>query len=241
MKKLQSLLKGHKHVVFMDFEGTQFSHEMIAIGAVLTTLDKNGNIKKYKKPFKMYVTAKNKIGRVVTNLTGITEATLQKEGVSFAKAMFEFKKYCGFSFKKASFITFGNHDMKILGQSLVYNIDAPREICSQIQKNYIDYLQFIQEFIKDESNNPYSLVNYVKHFNLKEAGDAHDPEVDAVNLAHLYQAFLDNKGIVLEDYLNTLSRTSHLPLPIQSAAKKLAKGEDVTAEEFAANARKYLE
>ncbi len=225
----------------MDFEGTQFSHEMIAIGAVVATLDRNGNIKKYKKQFLMYVTAKNKVGRVVTNLTGITDAKLAKEGKPFSTVMKEFKNYCGIAFKKMSFMTFGNHDMRILGQSIVYNLDAPREICSQIQKNYIDYLQFIQEFIKDDSNNPLSLVNYVKHFNLKEAGPAHDPAVDAINLAHLYQAFLDNKGIVLDDYLNTLARTSHLPMPIQAAVKKLAKGEDVKAEEFAYNARKYLE
>ena len=200
MKKLLNQFKGHKCLVFMDFEGTQFSHEMIAIGAVLTIIDKNGNIKKYKEPFKLFVKSKNRVGKVVTNLTGITDDKLQKEGVSFAQALFAFKKYCGISFKKASFITFGNHDMKILSSSLSYNLDTPREIVSQMQKNYVDYLSFISEFIKDEGNNPYSLVNYIKHFNLQEAGNAHDPEVDAINLAHLYQAFLDNKAIVLEDY-----------------------------------------
>ena len=241
MKKLNNLLKGHRYVVFMDFEGTQFSHEMIAIGAVLTSIDKNGKIKKYKKPFKMYVKAKNKVGRVVTNLTGITDEQLSKEGVSFAKAITEFKKYCGIAFKKASFVTFGNHDMKILGQSLAYNLDTPREIVSIIQKNYIDYLVFISEFIKDSSNNPLSLVNYVKHFNLKESGTAHDPAVDAINLAHIYEAFLENKDLVLEDYLLVLEKTNHLPLPIQAAVKKLANGEDVTANEFKINARKYLE
>ena len=60
MKKFDRLLKGHKNIVFLDFEGTQFSHEMIAIGAVSTVIDRNGRIKKMKKPFKILVKAKNK-------------------------------------------------------------------------------------------------------------------------------------------------------------------------------------
>ena len=52
-KKLQQILKGHKVLVFMDYEGTQFSHEMIAIGAILVVIDpKTGRIKKKKSPFK---------------------------------------------------------------------------------------------------------------------------------------------------------------------------------------------
>ena len=39
--------------------------------------------------------------------------------------------------------TFGNHDMRILSQSISYNFDFPKEIVSQIQKNYFDYSVFI--------------------------------------------------------------------------------------------------
>ena len=35
MKRVLKNFKGHKHLLFMDFEGTQFSHEMIAFGAVM--------------------------------------------------------------------------------------------------------------------------------------------------------------------------------------------------------------
>ena len=51
MKKFEKLLKGHKSLVFLDFEGTQFSHEMIAIGAMHVVIDRHGFIKKHKKPF----------------------------------------------------------------------------------------------------------------------------------------------------------------------------------------------
>ena len=100
MKKLTRLLKGRKYICFLDFEGTQFSHEMIAFGALFTYLNKNGEIVKQKKAIKYYVKSKNQIGKFVKNLTGITEKDLDKYGVDFATAMKELKKYCGFNFKK---------------------------------------------------------------------------------------------------------------------------------------------
>ena len=71
---------------------------------------------------------------------------------------------------------------------------------SQIQKNYLDFSYFISEFVRDKNGNPLSLVNYCKLFNVPEVGNAHDPEVDALNLAHLYEAFNENKQLVLDEY-----------------------------------------
>lgn len=240
MKKLEKMLKGHKYICFMDFEGTQISHEMIALGATMCTLDKKGNIKKEKEPFKIYVKSKNKVGNIVTKLTGISDDLLAKEGVSFNKALLELKKYCGLPFKKCSFLTFGNHDMKILGESVAHNLVYPKEIVSQIQKNYVDYQVIIAEFIRDENYNPLSLVHYCELFNIKEAGAAHDPSVDAVNLAHIYQAFLDNKDLVLEEYLKVLTHMNNLPEPVKNAVKSLANGKDFTADDFKKSAKEYI-
>ena len=243
MKKLAKLLKGHKYICFMDFEGTQFSHEMIAIGAVLATINpKNGRIKRSNAPFHILVRAKNKIGKYVVDLTGITENDLRDKGVTFTTALTELKKYCGLTFKKCSFCTFGNHDMRILSQTITYNLSFPKEICSQIQKNYIDYSAFISEFIKDDNGNPLSLVHYCGIFDVKEAGVAHDPAVDSVNLMNLYDAFLAHKDIVLDHYKLVLQRTnSHLPLPVAKAITTLASGKDLSAKEFENLLKEYLE
>jgi len=240
MKKLERLLKNHKHLVFLDFEGTQYSHEMIAIGAVAVSLDKNNQIKRMKKPFKIYVKAKNKIGKYVVELTGISEELLQKEGVSFDKAMQELKKYVGLSFKKSAFVTFGNHDLRILNQSIAYSLTYPKDVCSQMQKNYFDYAAFISEFIRDDKGNPMSLVHYCEHFNVPEAGTAHDPEIDAINLANLYNAFLKNPTLVLEGYKKVLARQTHFPEPIKYAVGKLTSGETVSPDEFEAQVKEYL-
>ena len=154
MKKINDLLNGNHYICFMDFEGTQFSHEMIAIGAVLATLDRKGNIKRMKETFKRYVKPKNKIGSYVTNLTGITEEKVQKEGITFFKAMNELRNYCGSAFKKCSFMTFGTHDMRILKQSCAYNLDLPKDEVSQINRRYIDFAALIGEFIRDDNGNP---------------------------------------------------------------------------------------
>ena len=240
MKKFERLLKGHKSLVFLDFEGTQFSHEMIAIGATQVVIDRHGYIKKHKKPFRIYVKAHNRVGKIVTDLTGITDEMLKKEGVSFFTAMSELKKYCGLSFKKSSFITFGNHDMKILSSSISYSFDFPKEIVQCIQQNYIDFSAFIGEFMRDDKGNPLSLIKYCDAFGVPQAGPAHDPAVDAENLAWLYDATMRKSAILIDEYKKVLKSFNHFPSPVSNVIKKLANDENVTAEEFEKEIKDYL-
>ena len=241
-EKLRRGLKGHKILVFLDFEGTQFSHEMIAIGAVSCGIDpKTGKIKRMKDPFKIYVRAHNKIGGYVSELTGITEDTLRKKGVTFDTAMKELKKYVGINFKKATFVTFGNHDLRIINQSIMYNMHYPKEITSQVQKNYLDFSALLNEFIKDDAGNALSLVHFCELFDIKEAGPAHDPEVDAINLANLYNAFVTKPDLVASEYLKHLRlHSGSFPGPINKAVVALASGKDVTAKEFEEEVKKYI-
>ena len=240
MKKFERLLKGHKSLVFLDFEGTQFSHEMIAIGDTHVIIDRNGYIKKHKKPFRIYVKAHNRVGKIVTDLTGITDEMLKQKGVSFFTAMSELKKYCGLSFRKSSFITFGNHDMKILSSSISYSFDFPKETVQCIQQNYIDFSAFIGEFMRDDKGNPLSLVKYCQAFGVKEAGPAHDPAVDAENLAWLYDATMRHSEILLEEYKKVLKSFNHFPAPVSNVIKKLANNETVTSDEFDAEIKDYI-
>ena len=241
MKKFERLLKGHKSLVFLDFEGTQFSHEMIAVGATHVIIDRHGYIKKHKKPFRAYVKAHNRVGKIVTDLTGITDEMLRQKGVSFFTAMSDLKKYVGLSFRKSSFITFGNHDMKILSSSISYSFDFPKDTVQCIQQNYIDFSAFISEFMRDDKGNPLSLVRYCEAFGVKEAGPAHDPAVDAENLAWLYDATMRKSDLLVEEYKKVLKSFNHFPQPVSSVIKKLANNESVTAQEFEEEIKKYIE
>ena len=241
MKRVLKAFKSHKNLVFLDFEGTQFSHEMIAYGAVLVTINRDGYIVKQKAPIKRLVKAKNSIGRFVENLTGITRLDLDRFGVPFSTAMKDLKKYCGMAFKKATYVTFGNHDLKILNQSIAYNLDSPKDLCNVIRSNYVDFQSIIAEFVKDDKNNPLSLSHYLEVFGLEFDGTAHDPEFDAVNLARLYDAFMKKNDIVLEQFLKTMGRSNFHPTPVDKAMKKLLNGEAVTPEEFVEFTKEYIE
>ena len=241
MKRVLKHLKNHKYICFLDFEGTQFSHEMIAFGAVLVTINKEGKIVKKKNPMKRLVKPKNAIGKFVENLTGITRLDVDRFGVSFSKAIKDLKTYCGLTFKRCSFVTFGNHDMRILNQSISYNLDSPKELCEVIKKNYVDFQSIISEFIKDDKNNILSLSHYLEVFGLEFKGECHDPQYDALNLAYLYDAFMTRGDIVKTEYKKNLSRMSFNPAPVDKVMKKLINGESVSPEDFEHYVEEYIE
>ena len=84
------------------------------------------------------------------------------------------------------------------------------------------------------------MVRYCELFGIKEAGGAHDPRVDAINLANVYNAFIKNKSLVADEYKKVLALGNHMPEPVAGVVKKLAAGEDVTAQDFDEEIKRYL-
>lgn len=240
MQKLMKRIEDAKYLVFLDLEGTQESHEMIAIGAVIYSLKKDKTLGKRAKPFKYYVKSKKRVGFYVTKLTGITDELLEKQGLPFDEVLEKFKRFVGRRWKHAKFVTFGQHDMRIFNQSLYYTPEANKNIVRSIGKNHIDLSDILSEFIKDDKNNPLSLVNYCKLFDIEFSGVQHDPLADAYNLAKLYDAFIKNPDIVDEHYLKVLKQTNNLPLPIKQVISQLVDGEDVSYTRFLTFVKQYV-
>ena len=232
MKALDRILQGRKSLCFLDLEGTQFSHEMIALGAVKVYLYKDGTIKKYCKGFYTLVKSKNHVGKVVTDLTSITDEQLKKHGVPFRVAIEQLKKYLGRDFSKVLFVTFGNHDQRIVAQSLAHNLDVKKEDAQILIKHAFDFSEFISQFIKDPNGNTYSLANMLKLFNIDFKGTQHNAYADALNLAYLYDAMLKNKDIMKDEYRKVLGITRHLPEPIHKVIEKLVENQHVTPDDF---------
>ena len=232
MRALTNHLQNRKTLCFMDLEGTQFTHEMIAIGAIKVEIRKDGSVKKIHKGMYTLVKAKNRIGKVVTDLTGITEANLKESGIPFRSAIEQLKKYMGRDFGKCLFVTFGNHDFRIMAQSLAHNLDVKKEDVEIIIKHQFDFADFANGYIKDENNNNLSLANMLKVFNIDFEGTQHDALADTLNLVYLYDAFVKNREILKNEYRKTLGMYRHLPQPIHLAIERLANKENVTAEEF---------
>ena len=153
MRQINKIVKSYKHLVFLDFEGTQYSHEIIAIGATVASIKSNGHIKKYYASFKRYVKPKNPIGNFVTKLTGITEDKLKSDGIRFSVMLEDFKKYLGRKFKSSLFVTFGNYDWMYYTFKSTY-VNAPFiPTADDVGKNDLDaFRQTFLENVKQDSN-----------------------------------------------------------------------------------------
>lgn len=241
MKSMIKQLKKRKRVIFLDLEGTQFSHEMIALGAVRAELDKHSQIKRKHKGIKFYVKSKNKIGSYVTKLTGITQDLLDQEGISFSEAIKRLKRYCGRHLSQVVFMTFGNHDLRIIMKSLENSPDADAEFCHFICHHTIDVSATLSQYVKDKNGNPLSLIHNLEVFQISLIGDPHDPLIDAKHLMLLYDAMMKKQDILFQEYQKVLYQYKALPDPIRYIVRKLLDGNDVTSEEFTQKIKEYLD
>ena len=95
MKFIRRIVKDCNSIVFLDFEATDSSMEIISIGAIKAELDSKKQIKSYDKGFKCYVYTETKISPFIEEMTGITNELLDKEGISFEEAINRLSKYVG--------------------------------------------------------------------------------------------------------------------------------------------------
>ena len=241
MELLRKALRGRKTLVFMDLEGTQFSHEMIEIGAYKVILKDDLTIKKVFPGFKAYVIPKGRIGKVVTDLTGITEELLDKEAKPYRVVQQSFRKYIGRDFKDSLFVTFGSHDFVIITSSAENNMDASMEQARYVCHHGFDFAQWLASFVRDQNGNNYSLANYLKIFGVPFEGKAHDALVDAYNLVDLYKAVLAKPEILEENYKElTARKSSHLPEPVRKVMQQLQEGKSVSPADYDAYVKDYL-
>lgn len=241
MNAIKKLLKGHRTLVFLDLEGTQFSHEIIAIGAVKVKVDEQGKIEKgAPKTFKCYVKCMGTIGKFITNLTKIDETILKEQGLTLQEAFKALKTFIKEPLEECSYIVFGSNDAKMIIDSISYSKPENEHVGYEIVKNSIDYLSFISQFIKDDKGNNYSLVNYLNVFNVKPYGESHDPLNDAMDLMNLYKAMDEEKDILLKEYLKVLQKAKFIPAPVKKVIVELSENRDMKSEDFIKECKDYL-
>ena len=241
MRELLKKLKKANCLLFIDFEGTQFTHEIIAVGAVKCYIVENGNLLDYdKEGLKCYVKARSQIGPLVSKMTSINESLLKEKGISWDEAILMIDNYLGDDKDNACIISFGNNDARMIHDSNRYSHPKNLHITKKWFNHYFDFLTFINNYIRDERGNNYSLVNYLHLFNLTPHGVSHDPLNDAFDLMNLFFAFLKEKDIVYSKYLNVLLHEKKIPDPIKSMIKKLSSGLDLSSEEFKQMMYDYL-
>lgn len=233
MEAIKKLLKKHRTVVFLDFEGTQFTHEIIAIGAIKCKVDENGFIiEKCDEGFKEYVQAKGGTGKYITEMTSISDSFLEEHGVPVEVMLEKFKAYIHEDLKSISYVVFGSNDAKMILETNKASRPRNEYIFKQIIPNIVDYLAFLSQYVRDENFNSYSLTNYLKLFEGTPVGVSHDPLNDAIDLMNLYDKVLKRPDILLSEYKKTLLKQRAFPEPIKKLIKKLAEDETVTSKDF---------
>ncbi len=230
MKIIDKLINGYKTLVFLDFEGSQYTQEIIAIGAIKCKLDAKNNIKEVSPGFRVYCKINSKVGKIVEELTGISDDLLKEKGIEFKDAIKKFEKYVGKEDTK--FIQYGNFDMHLLHNSEILNGLDKNEFISRIYSNHIDLCQVLSRYIRKEKGNVISLHDACKIFNLNIEGDEHDPLSDSINLKNVYDAFLKEKGILRKEYLNLIINNSSSYSPIRKVLKKLTSDQKVTLKDL---------
>ena len=220
MKEITRLLNGSKVAIFLDFEGTQYTQEIIAIGAIKCVLDNKNQIKKVYPGFKFFVKADGQVGKIVCELTGITDEKIRTEGIEFKKCMALFEKYVGHH-SNIKYITYGNFDMRLLHQSATLSNMNKEKFIRSIYKNYIDFSVLLNHYVKSARGTQLSLIDALAIFQITPEGGPHDPLFDAKNLMHLYQGMIKNKSILLNEYEKVLLNNHSYPAPIAKLIKDL--------------------
>ena len=241
MKALEKKLQDHRCLVFIDLEGTQTSHEIIEIGAYKVILRDDYTVKKIFKPYHAFVLAKHRVGPIVTQLTGITDLQIKREGIPFRTMQLQLKKYIGKDFKNPLFVSYGPTDATMFLASSENNMDASTDEARFVARHFFDLAAFIGQYVRDDkSDNILSLTNALKVYEVDFQGTAHNAQDDAYNLLVLYQAFLEKRDITLKHYMKVLGRAGHLPAPVAAVIARLNKGESVTPEQFRLFAKESL-
>ena len=241
MKQLKNAIRGKHKLIFIDFEGTQFTHEIIAAGICKLVIDDDLNIIEEDNIGKLiYTKARSSIGKVVTKLTSITEEFLKENGISFYDTINEIEEYVGNDLDDTLFVCFGNNDPKMLIESCRFSHPDNADTAKKWAHNFFDFMTFASQFIRDEKGNTYSLVNFLKLFNLEPHGESHNPLNDALDLKNFFKAFIVNKEVRFNEYQKVLAKFKAVPSPIQKVINNLEQCKEVTPEDFKQYIRDFL-
>ena len=242
MRLLKEEIGEPRELVFLDLEGTQLSHETIAIGACKYFCGPDLLPLPGKKiqVFKRLIKPQSPVGGVVTILTGITDDRLQTEGITFHKALVELMTFTKCTGKKV-YITFGNQDLNMLYQSKVRaNDQLCQDFYDHIKRNWFDMQAFVSRFVHDERHMTFSQPKLLEIYEAKNLQHAHDPLYDAENLMNLFIQVIKRPDITLREFKKNLLTSKDFFIISKPFIDDLCNGKDVSAIDFNKAIEDYL-
>lgn len=240
MEQLKKALKGRKTLIFIDFEGTQFSHEIIASGLCKCRIDEEGNIIEEDEGLILYTKARASIGSFITKMTSLTEEFIRENGLTWEETIDRIDDYIGENLEDVVFVCFGSNDPRMVLESCRISHPDNAQQAKKWIPHFFDLMTFLSQYIRDEKGNTYSLLNFLKLYSVDSIGAAHNPLNDAINLKNLYRAAIARPEILFEEYQKLLCRMKLLPSPVRTIVQNLCMGKDVSHEDFLKLVREYL-
>ena len=235
MELLKPLLQSAKNLLFLDLEGTQYTHEIIAIGAVLVSCDEKYVPYGEVKTFKRYCLTNSSIGSVIRTMTGIDEKFLKQNGISYRQALVELNDFLSTSTRSLKILVYGNNDAKMVKTSYkVLENPLPFEtnFTNFLINNIVDIEKVLNFFLRGKRSDMLSLVHLRQLLELPSNGKAHDPLNDAKDLYDIYKAFVSDKERMKRTYRSLLKNADLIPSPIVSIIYDLLNGKSVTPEDL---------
>ncbi len=242
MRLLKEEIGEPRELVFLDLEGTQLSHETIAIGACKYFCGPDLLPLPGKKiqVFKRLIKPQSPVGGVVTILTGITDDRLKTEGITFHKALVELMTFTKCTGKKV-YITFGNQDLNMLYQSKVRaNDQLCQDFYDHIKRNWFDMQAFVSRFVHDERHMTFSQPKLLEIYEAKNLQHAHDPLYDAENLMNLFIQVIKRPDITLREFKKNLLTSKDFFIISKPFIDDLCNGKDVSSVDFNKAIEDYL-
>ena len=242
MRLLKEEIGEPRELVFLDLEGTQLSHETIAIGACKYFCGPDLLPLPGKKiqVFKRLIKPQSPVGGVVTILTGITDDRLKTEGITFHKALVELMTFTKCTGKKV-YITFGNQDLNMLYQSKVRaNDQLCQDFYDHIKRNWFDMQAFVSRFVHAERHMTFSQPKLLEIYEAKNLQHAHDPLYDAENLMNLFIQVIKRPDITLREFKKNLLTSKDFFIISKPFIDDLCNGKDVSSVDFNKAIEDYL-
>lgn len=231
---LHRKLDGSNLLVFLDMEGTEFSHEAIAIGIVGYEKRIGELLPVSEKPTFTYsslIKAKNNIGRKVSELTGITKEELKAEGKDYLEVVRDIttltRPYSDCT------LYFGPLDIKILSATTNYANEMESNYLRHLKKKSVDFFTYLEERLVDSKGQPYGIARLGKKFSLTFEGKQHDPLYDALALSNIYFYIVSHEEELLEDYLKNYLQNPFTEETNKEVAKRILEGKTVDKETLA--------
>ena len=215
MKILQNEFPKTDKLLFLDLEGTQYHHEIIEIGAILVSLDDEKRIDRFIpfKHLKVYCKPHEEVGKVVTDLTGITEDIISEKAVDYTTANKMLTKILGTFDSNLRVVVFGNLDKTMLKYTAsFYSLgDVAFSTSWFLAKRIWDFSTFISRYVVNMENGgkAFSQLKLMEIFSVLPCGQAHDSYNDAFNLLNLYDKVTKSPEILADNYLKILLNDSN--------------------------------